>query len=175
MKSVLKHIVGERFGRLVVVCFSHTKNEAAHWYCRCDCGGESIVRGYSLRHRTKSCGCLHREASAATCRSFTKHGLHGTRIYRIWNGMKTRCTSPRHNRWHVYGGRGIAICPGWSTIESFMKWALSSGYADHLSIDRINPNGNYEPSNCRWATDKEQQGNRRNSRRIVQAKMGGEE
>lgn len=101
-----------------------------------------------------------------------KHGGRGTRLYGIWKAMRERCMCPNCNRWHRYGGRGIKVCEEWDDFAVFRDWALSHGYSDRLSIDRIDSNGDYEPSNCRWVTQQEQQNNRSNNHRI---KVNGEE
>jgi hypothetical protein len=91
----------------------------------------------------------------------TKHGGRYTRLYSIWTGMKKRCHYPRHKYFYNYGGRGISVCEMWRTsFAVFQEWALANGYQPTLTIDRINVNGNYEPSNCRWATRSEQERNK---------------
>lgn len=163
MSKRTKNLVGEKFGRWVVLEFAGYKNKKAHWLCKCDCGKEKIVCGKNLiLGKTKSCGCLHNEQIVEY---FTKHGdrslKNTTRLYTIWKNMRSRCCNSNNPKFNRYGGRGIKICDEWyNSYSCFRDWALSNGYLENLTIDRINNDGNYEPSNCRWATTKEQSRNR---------------
>lgn len=169
--SRLIDLTGQRFGRLVAIK-QVGKNKSGYqlWLCRCDCGGESVVNYHNLKNNhTKSCGCLRRER---TIEANTTHGLRKTRLYRTWRHMRERCYYPKENRYAQYGGRGITVCDEWKNdFHAFYAWAMANGYNDGLSIDRIDVNGNYEPSNCRWATLEEQANNKRTSHLIT---IGGE-
>lgn len=95
-----------------------------------------------------------------------KHGGQGTRLYRIWKSMRQRCRDPHCNRYYIYGGKGVKVCQEWDDFACFRQWALENGYSDNLTIDRINVDGDYEPSNCRWVSNIVQQNNRSTNRRL---------
>lgn len=162
-----KYVPGMRFGRLTTVSYHHRQKNNNYWLFKCDCGSYTIQDiGSVAAGKTKSCGCYHREESAVRASmQFTKHGLRSTRLYSIWKSMKVRCLNPNSKSYKDYGCRGITICNSWATdFKSFYDWAMSSGYADNLTIDRIDVNKNYTPENCRWATQKQQCLNKRNTK-----------
>ncbi len=166
MKAI--DLTGQRFGKLFVIEQTDSKitpsgQKQRQYVCKCDCGNTVIVRSLSLRKgEAKSCGCLRVEQAKENLKTIKpKHGLRFTRLYGIWKNMIQRCYNPKAVHYDRYGGRGIKICNDWKDDpETFYKWAMSNGYTDELTIDRINNDGNYEPSNCRWITMKEQAQNR---------------
>ncbi|UUV26102.1 MULTISPECIES: hypothetical protein [Lysinibacillus] len=161
-----KDLTGERCGRLTVK-YHYGKNKYSHnlWYCQCDCGNYSVVTTAALsKGDTNSCGCLAIELT--TKRTIT-HGMTNTRLYKAYAKMKERCDNPNSKSFQYYGGRGIKIHDIWSTFEKFKNWAYNNGYEEHLTIDRIDVNGDYEPLNCRWVTMKVQNNNKRNNLNIV--------
>ena len=151
-------LLGKRFGNLLVIEKVKLGYSVYRWRCVCDCGNESLVRTDHLTSgNTKSCGCKHYDA----CKT---HGMTETRLYHIWCNMKARCLNANNHKHKDYGGRGIKVCDEWMRFEPFAEWALKNGYKDDLSIDRIDNNGNYEPTNCRWVDSKTQANNTRTNR-----------
>lgn len=156
--------VGDRFGRFTIIQESEKRNKKRYFLCECECGNEKNIRLDGLRNgQTTSCGCYNVEVSKI---ANTKHGMHGSRIYRIWYAMRSRCFSINSTSYANYGGRGITICDEWRGFDSFHEWATKNGYDEHLTIERKNVNGNYEPSNCTWITMTEQKRNARVTKRI---------
>ena len=156
-------VVGKTFGRWFVICRNgNTKNKSKQYLCRCECGIEKNVVGvHLLNGKSTSCGCFSAEQVRER---MTKHGKTNTRLIYIWQGIKQRCflETDKHYQW--YGARGITICDEWKNdFMSFYNWAICNGYDKNKSIDRINNNGNYEPSNCRWVDHKTQCRNRRSN------------
>jgi len=163
-----KDITNQVFGKLTAIKFSHKagKQKKPYWLFKCDCGKEKIIPKFRVtEYYTKSCGCLMRQNSV-------KHGLSGGRFdrkpeYRIWSGIKRRCLNPKDAAYKNYGGRGIKICDRWiNSFENFFN-DLGERTSPEHSIDRINNDGNYELTNCRWATPLEQGRNKRNIRLIT--------
>lgn len=152
--------IGKKYGRWTVIEIldvSPTK-----FMCRCDCGREyATFRRSLVTGGSSGCKWCHNKIAKIS------HNMTGTKLHRAWGDMKSRCVNPKNDFFKNYGGRGISVCEEWQTFEPFRDWSFANGYSEELSIDRINNNGNYEPSNCRWATAREQSLNKRSTRFVT--------
>ena len=180
--NMIKSMIGRKIGRLKVINFDHMEENkdkrgrtANKYYfkCQCDCGNTCVVEKHLLLGGGKlSCGCYHDESASLVN---TSHGMSKTRFYRIWADMISRCTNSNVKRYDLYGGRGIKVCTRWmNSFENFMEDMYESYLAhselygeSNTTIERINVDGNYEPSNCTWKTKAEQNRNMTNSFRLV--------
>lgn len=165
MPKRLKVNQGDRFSRLTIV----KEVEPIYWkkykkrmfLCKCDCGNETIVRLEYLRSgHTKSCGCLRTDEIVSLNKT---HGQCNTKLYRLWSSMLRRCQTKSDSNYPNYGARGIEVCNEWQDFEFFYDWSMANGYKKGLSIERIDVNGNYEPSNCEWIPRPLQARNKRNT------------
>lgn len=165
---VYKHdFCGQRFGKLIAITPTEERiHGKVVWLCQCDCGNTCKVMSTRLASgHTKSCGCYNSEHTIVMN---TTHSGTGTRLYSIYCCMKTRCYNKNSNAFTYYGERGISVCDEWKKdFGAFRDWALSHGYSEKLTIDRIDNDGNYEPGNCRWATYHEQRMNQRRMKHAV--------
>lgn len=167
-------LLNQRFGKLVVVAPSKPKNNETMWECKCDCGNITIVSTSNLRaNRILSCGCLKLQRLLERS---TTHNQRHTHLYEVWKSLRQRCNNPKHASYYNYGGRGIAVCDEWNkSFQAFYDWSYANGYSTEnqkdeklkLTIDRINNDGNYEPSNCRWVDRKTQARNMRTTKFIT--------
>lgn len=170
------NLKGMMFGDWKVVKLASAR--PARWLCRCKCGTERVKRAAQIiadvKRGNNSCGCHRMQRFAKNAREYQRlscgkrdthrdanwHGKRA-RLYKIWAGMRTRCFNKNDAYYHRYGGAGVSICPEWDEYPKFKEWALANGYSEQLTLDRIDPAGNYEPDNCRWVDWTVQASNKR--------------
>lgn len=158
-------LTGKKFGRLTCLECVGTQNGKALWRCKCDCGNEVIVGAYNIKSgNTQSCGCYQRSQTSKAC---TTHNLSKHPLYKLWAGMKERCECPKNKRYDRYGGRGIKVCEEWHDFKVFHDWAIANGWVKGLSIERIDNDGDYCPTNCKWTSIAEQQSNTSKNHRLT--------
>lgn len=161
-------ISGQKFGKLTPIEETDKRSGTSPiWICRCDCGNIVEVRKKNLLEGiTRSCGCLRKEYYAQR----RTHNKSRSRLYGVWHGMVNRCTNPNTINYNDYGGRGIKVCEEWlNSFQLFSEWATVNGYDEQAprgqcTLDRIDPDGDYSPQNCRWVDMKTQINNRRNKK-----------
>ncbi len=149
--SIVKELKNDRYGNRQMLC-------------ECACGNQKAVALSKLTSgNTKSCGCFK---SDLRTQENTIHGMAGSNLYKVWASMKQRCSNPHDKSFNDYGSRGIKVCRQWLDFKAFYKWAIANGYQKGLTLERLDNNGDYDPSNCTWVPKAKQSGNRRNSRMI---------
>lgn len=157
-----ENLVGKQFGQWSVIeRAENNKYGNSQWVCQCNCDAKTIqvILGYRLRNQSSvRCQLC---ANKLNSEYHTKHGGKGTRLYSIWKGIKSRCNNPNNQAYEYYGAKGVRVCDEWKeSFETFKNWSVQNGYSDNLTIDRIDTNGNYEPSNCRWVSMEDQNKNK---------------
>lgn len=159
-KKFTKNLVGYKFGLMSIIGQGKYKNKRHFWICKCECGNvRESQRADIFRGVVKSCGCYKKNR-------LTTHGKTNTPLYSRWEGIRARCYNPHANGYKYYGAKGIAMCDEWkSDFMAFYDWCMANGYEKQLDIDRIDSRGNYEPSNCRFVTKKE------NARKTLAVKL----
>jgi len=161
-------IAGERYGRLTGIEPRPPRRKRTYWLFRCDCGTEKEIElGHVRKGRVVSCGCYlaeelksdaHRERCIRAAKLPRTHGMANTKVHAVWKAMHERCRNPNAHDYRWYGAKGVTVCERWRSFENFYA---DMGEPNGLTLDRIDPAGNYEPSNCRWATWEVQRGNKR--------------
>lgn len=164
-------LIGNRYGKLIVIDFSHTENGYSYWKCKCDCGNVKIIRGTYLtqkRRAVKSCGCLIKEKAPDNLpkHKCITHNMTGTKFYGVWNSMVMRCHNPESLSYKRYGAKGINVCNRWRKFENFYCDMFPS-YKEGLTIDRIDNSKGYSPENCRWVDMKVQCNNKTSNHTII--------
>ena len=158
-----RDIKGERFKHLIAIeeLPERTKDGKIVYLCKCDCGNNRKVKATELRNgKVTSCGCVH---GNKRYNNFSMENPDDKRLYRIWKDMLRRCEDQRREDYTRYGARGVKVCIEWQDFNKFLEWSRNNGYSNGLSIDRVDTDGNYEPSNCRWTDNKTQANNKRNN------------
>lgn len=175
-KTRLEDLTGKKFGLLKVIkrvddYITPSDYHIVQWLCECDCGNKVTVCSNNLKSgNTKSCGCFQKKIISERN---VKHNASNTRLYKTWLCMKDRCNNPNNKKYKDYGGRGINVCSKWKdNFQAFADWAYKNGYIENVkrgkcTLDRINVNGDYCESNCRWTTQKSQCNNKRNNHYIT--------
>lgn len=157
-------VLGEKYGRLTLTRFIERRGNNLYFECDCECGNKKIASYSNIKcGNVRSCGCWQRESRIIT---HTTHRKENLKLYKVYDGMKQRCCNPNNISYKNYGGRGITVCDEWlgkHGFDTFFEWANKNGYKEGLSIDRIDNNKGYSPSNCKWATLYEQGANKRNN------------
>lgn len=160
-------LIGKKFNSLTIIKID-SHNKAGHYklLCKCDCGNEKSIRADRIiKGITKTCGCQNKGYNCCKPNGYSRKYSN---LYSLWNTMRHRCYNPQNEKYKSYGARGITVCEDWKySFEPFLNWAMANGYKKGLTIDRINVNGNYEPSNCRWTTLLVQARNKTNNRMIT--------
>lgn len=170
------NLAGKKFGKLVVLSFSHTgKRRRKYWLCKCDCGNETTVDGSHLKTgHTTSCGCVVKKVRENIKYVNYKNGLGTSKIHMTYRNMINRCYRKKSDMYYLYGQKGITVCEEWlgkNGFVNFCDWAFANGYSEDLTIDRIDNNKGYSPENCRWVDKYVQANNKRNNRYV---KVNGE-
>ena len=161
--SKRKELLNQTFGSWLVVGYN---NSRGGWNLKCKCGNVGFAKSYQLTSG-ESTRCTKCRNTVVGEKNST-HRLTGTKLYGVWNGMKQRCNNPNAEKYYIYGARGIRVCDEWANdFQAFYEWAVSAGYHEGLSIDRIDVNGNYEPNNCRWTGLKAQANNTRKNHKVT--------